>query len=132
MGFLKGLCGLAGEVVGGVVGGGLEVAGKAVGSNFIKEVGQGVYHATVNSAEMLGSLGDSAVTVDTNKLLPLQKQILTNFHNCKRSRISFFIFTVPRFIQQKSEIEPQVKTVFRVQHECCKIFVSRWQNYLRQ
>lgn len=62
MGFLKGLGSLAGKVAGGVVGGGLEVVGEVVGSNLIKEIGQGVYHTTVNSTEMLGSLADSAVT----------------------------------------------------------------------
>lgn len=62
MGFLKGLGSFAGKVVGGVVGGGLEVAGSAMGNNFLQEVGQGVYHTTVRSGEMLGGLGDSAVT----------------------------------------------------------------------
>lgn len=62
MGFLKGLSGFAGKVVGGVVGGGLELIGEVVDSNFIKEVGEGVYNVTVNSAEMIGTLADSAVT----------------------------------------------------------------------
>ena len=62
MRLLKGLGSFAGKVAGGVVGGGLEAVGTAVGSNFLKEVGQGVYNTTVRSGEMLGSLGDSAVT----------------------------------------------------------------------
>jgi hypothetical protein len=62
MGFLKDLSNVAGKVVGGVVGGGLEAAGTAAGSNFVKEVGQGVYKTTVKSAEMAGSLADSVVT----------------------------------------------------------------------
>lgn len=62
MGLLKGLGSFAGKVAGGVVGGGLEAVGTAVGINFLKEVGQGVYHTTVRSGEMLGSLADSTVT----------------------------------------------------------------------
>lgn len=62
MGFLKGLGSLAGKVAGGFVGGGLEAVGEVVGSNLIKEIGQGVYHTTVNSTEMVGSLADSVVT----------------------------------------------------------------------
>ena len=62
MGILKNLGSLAGKVTGGFVGGGLEVVGEVVGSNLIKEIGQGVYQTTVNSTEMLGILADSAVT----------------------------------------------------------------------
>lgn len=62
MGFLKELGGFAGKVVGGVIGGGVEAVGTVVDSTFLKEVGQGVYQATVASGEMVGSLADSAVT----------------------------------------------------------------------
>jgi len=30
--------------MGGVIGGGVEAVGTAVGNNYLKEVGQGVYH----------------------------------------------------------------------------------------
>lgn len=50
MRFLKRLGNVAGQVMGGAIGGGLEALGTAVDSNFIKEVGQGVYHSTVTSA----------------------------------------------------------------------------------
>lgn len=62
MGFLKKLGSFAGEIVGGVIGGGVEAVGTAVDSNFLKEVGQGVYTATVKSAETVGSLADGVVT----------------------------------------------------------------------
>lgn len=60
-GLLRRLGRFTGQVTGGFVGGGLEVVGEVVGSNLIKEIGQGVYHATVNSTEMVGRLADSAV-----------------------------------------------------------------------
>jgi len=41
----------------------VEAVRTAVGNNFLKEVGQGVYHTTVRSAEVVGSLADSAVTM---------------------------------------------------------------------
>jgi hypothetical protein len=62
MRFLKRLGNVAGQVVGGAIGGSLEALGTAVDSNFIKEVGQGVYHSTVTSTETLGSLADGAIT----------------------------------------------------------------------
>lgn len=63
MGFLKRLGSAAGKVVGGAIGGGLEAVGTAVGSDFVKEVGLGVYHSTVMSTETLGSLADGVITV---------------------------------------------------------------------
>jgi hypothetical protein len=46
MGFLKGLGNFAGEVVGGVLGGTVRIVGDITGSNFIKEIGDGVENAT--------------------------------------------------------------------------------------
>ncbi|MGB3756617.1 MAG: hypothetical protein WBA07_09615 [Rivularia sp. (in: cyanobacteria)] len=62
MGFLKNLGSIVGKVAGGTVGGGIEIAGILVDSNFVQEVGQGVYQSTVVSTETLGSLADGAIT----------------------------------------------------------------------
>ena len=42
MGFLKNLGSIVGKVAGGTVGGGIEIVGILVDSNFVQEVGQGV------------------------------------------------------------------------------------------
>lgn len=61
MGFLKSLGSVVGKAVGTTVGGGIEAVGTAVDSNFVKEVGQGVYNSTVVSTETLGSLADGVI-----------------------------------------------------------------------
>ncbi|GAX46183.1 hypothetical protein NIES4075_72040 [Tolypothrix sp. NIES-4075] len=62
MSFIKGLGKFAGQVVGGVVGGSLEVVGELVDSKAIKQVGKGVYQVAATSGEVLGSLTDGVVT----------------------------------------------------------------------
>jgi hypothetical protein len=56
MGFLKGLGSFAGQVVGGVIGGSIEIVGEITNSNFIKDVGKGVHKTTAKTGELLGSL----------------------------------------------------------------------------
>ncbi|SDD64177.1 hypothetical protein SAMN05428987_5503 [Paenibacillus sp. CF095] len=54
--FLKGLGQLAGEVTGKVLGGSVRVVGEIAGSPFIKEVGNGVEKATINTGKTVGQL----------------------------------------------------------------------------
>jgi hypothetical protein len=56
MGFLKDLGSFVGQVAGGVIGGAVEVVGEVTDSQFIKDVGKGVYHATSRTGEIVGSL----------------------------------------------------------------------------
>ncbi|MEW4426324.1 hypothetical protein AB1I68_02530 [Paenibacillus pabuli] len=56
MSFLKGLGQLAGEVTGKVLGGSVRVVGEIAGSPFIKEVGNGVEKATINTGKTVGQL----------------------------------------------------------------------------
>ncbi|MFC3747950.1 hypothetical protein [Paenibacillus sp. GCM10012306] len=63
MGFLKGLGSLAGQVVGGVIGGSIEIVGEVTNSNFIKEVGKGVHQTTARTGERLGSLASGTYDV---------------------------------------------------------------------
>ena len=56
MGFLKGLGEFAGEVTGKVLGGSVRVVGEITGSPFIKEVGNGVEKATINTGKTVGQL----------------------------------------------------------------------------
>lgn len=63
MGFIKDLGSFAGKLAGGVVGGTVELVGEVTKSNFIKEVGQGVYKASSKSGELLGRMAEG--TVDT-------------------------------------------------------------------
>lgn len=56
MSFLKGLGQFAGEVTGKVLGGSVRVVGEIAGSPFIKEVGNGVEKATINTGKTVGQL----------------------------------------------------------------------------
>lgn len=56
MSFLKGLGQFAGEVTGKVIGGSVRVVGEIAGSPFIKEVGNGVEKATINTGKTVGQL----------------------------------------------------------------------------
>ncbi|MEO2206199.1 hypothetical protein ABGV42_20995 [Paenibacillus pabuli] len=56
MSFLKGLGEFAGEVTGKVLGGSVRVVGEIAGSPFIKEVGNGVEKATINTGKTVGQL----------------------------------------------------------------------------
>ncbi|QOS80982.1 hypothetical protein JNUCC31_08975 [Paenibacillus sp. JNUCC31] len=56
MGFLKELGQFAGEVTGKVLGGTVRVAGELAGSPFIKEIGDGVEKATINTGKTVGQL----------------------------------------------------------------------------
>ena len=62
MGFLKGLGKVAGHVVGGTVGGALEVAGTLVESEALKKAGKGVHDIAAQSGEAIGSLADGVAT----------------------------------------------------------------------
>lgn len=63
MGVIKALGSFAGKLAGGVVGGTVELVGEVTKSNFIKEIGQGVYKASSKSGELLGRMAEG--TVDT-------------------------------------------------------------------
>lgn len=63
MGFIKELGSFAGKLAGGVVGGAVEFVGEVTNSDFIKEIGQGVYQVSSKSGELLGNLAEG--TVDT-------------------------------------------------------------------
>lgn len=62
MGFLKGLGKVAGHVIGGTVGGALEVAGTLVESEALKKAGKGVHEVAAQSGEAIGSLADGVAT----------------------------------------------------------------------
>ena len=62
MGFLKGLGKVTGHVVGGTVGGALEVIGELADSDSLKKAGKGVYQVAATSGEVLGGLADGTVT----------------------------------------------------------------------
>jgi len=65
MSFIKGLGKFAGQVVGGVVGGSLEIVGELADSKTLKQAGKGVYQIAATSGEVLGSLTDGVVTRGT-------------------------------------------------------------------
>ncbi|OMF11481.1 hypothetical protein BK131_21265 [Paenibacillus amylolyticus] len=56
MSFLKGMGQLAGEFTGKVLGGSVRVVGELAGSPFIKENGNGVEKATINTGKTVGQL----------------------------------------------------------------------------
>ncbi|GAS85639.1 hypothetical protein [Paenibacillus amylolyticus] len=56
MSFLKGMGQLAGEFTGKVLGGSVRVVGELAGSPFIKEIGNGVEKATINTGKTVGQL----------------------------------------------------------------------------
>ncbi|WP_427052357.1 hypothetical protein [Paenibacillus sp. TC-CSREp1] len=56
MSFLKGLGQFAGEVSGRVLGGSVRVVGEVTGSSFIKDIGNGVERATINTGKTVGQL----------------------------------------------------------------------------
>lgn len=65
MKFLKDLGVLAGTVTGGVIGGAVSLAGKAVKSDFIEEIGEGIYNATLASGKILGEAASGAADLVT-------------------------------------------------------------------
>jgi tetratricopeptide (TPR) repeat protein len=60
--FLKGLGKVTGHVIGGTVGGALEVIGELADSDSLKKAGKGVYQVAATSGEVLGGLADGTVT----------------------------------------------------------------------
>ncbi|WP_226675703.1 hypothetical protein [Rossellomorea aquimaris] len=63
MGFLKSLGKGAGELVGGVTGGVIKGVGELTGSNFIKEVGDGVKQSTEFAGKQLGNVAEGVWNV---------------------------------------------------------------------
>lgn len=63
MSFLKDLGQFAGEVTGRVLGGTVRVVGEVTGSQYIKEIGNGVEKATVNTGKTVGQLASGVFDV---------------------------------------------------------------------
>ena len=63
MGFLKKAFAITGEVTGKVIGEGIKLIGNATDSDFLKEVGEGVYQTTKNSGEILGQFAEGSYTM---------------------------------------------------------------------
>jgi hypothetical protein len=75
MGFLKKLGVFGGTLVGGAIGGTISVVGQVVGSEFIEEIGEGVFKSTVATGKILGEtasgafdLVDGIITSDKSKI----------------------------------------------------------------
>lgn len=63
MGLLKKGFEIFGEVAGTAIGGGVKLIGNATNNDFIKEVGEGVYHTSKNSGEILGQFAEGTYTL---------------------------------------------------------------------
>lgn len=63
MGFFKSLGQFAGEVTGKVLGGTVRVVGEVAGSQFIKDIGNGVEKATINTGKTAGQLASGVFDV---------------------------------------------------------------------
>ncbi|MGG0936982.1 hypothetical protein ABHN11_12840 [Brevibacillus centrosporus] len=63
MGFLKDLGKGLGQIAGGVVGGTINLVGEITDSKALKEIGEGVYHASSKAGETLGTFASGAVDV---------------------------------------------------------------------
>ncbi|WP_114571865.1 hypothetical protein [Exiguobacterium flavidum] len=63
MGMIKGFSSIAGKVVGGVTGGLIKGVGELTGSDFIKEVGDGVKSSTEFAGKQLGNFAEGAWNV---------------------------------------------------------------------
>ncbi|WP_145151673.1 hypothetical protein [Paenibacillus xylanexedens] len=68
MSFLKGMGQLAGEVTGKVLGGSVRVVGELAGSPFIKEIGNGVEKATINTGKTVGQLASGTYDLASGAL----------------------------------------------------------------
>ena len=60
MGFIKDVGSIAGKVAGLVVGAPIAIVGEAVDSDFLKEVGDGVFKASSRTGELLGNAAEGA------------------------------------------------------------------------
>lgn len=63
MGIFGDLGKFTGSIVGGVLGGATELVGEAVGSDFIKDIGNGVNKASVNAGNTVGQAADGVVGI---------------------------------------------------------------------
>ncbi|MDR7316053.1 hypothetical protein [Brevibacillus nitrificans] len=63
MGFLKELGQGLGQIAGGVVGGTINLAGELFDNKTLKEVGEGVYHASSKAGETIGTFASGTVDV---------------------------------------------------------------------
>jgi len=61
MGILKSFGKIAGSVAGAVIGAPISVVGEIVKSDFLQEVGEGVYRVSGRTGELLGNVADGAV-----------------------------------------------------------------------
>ncbi len=63
MGLFKSLGSLAGTVIGGVVGGTVELVGGFTNIKLLREVGEGVYKSSIKGCEMIGQAVDGSVSI---------------------------------------------------------------------
>lgn len=63
MGLLKKGFEIFGEVAGTAIGGSVKLIGHATNNDFIKEVGEGAYHTSKNSGEILGQFAEGTYTI---------------------------------------------------------------------
>ncbi|MCD3204247.1 hypothetical protein [Clostridium botulinum] len=63
MGFFEKLGEIVGTVAGGVIGGGVSIIGEIVDSDFISEIGEGVYKASVNAGKTVGQATDGVANI---------------------------------------------------------------------
>ena len=73
MGFIKDLGKVAGSVAGLVVGAPIAVVGEVVNSEFLQEVGVGVFKVTERTGELLGNVaeGTAKIVEEEKKLLEM-------------------------------------------------------------
>ncbi|WP_186445920.1 hypothetical protein [Paenibacillus cremeus] len=79
MGFLKDLGKFAGEVTGKVIGGSVRVVGELTGSDYIKEIGDGVENATIRTGETLGNAASGIWDVGAGIITQDEKQLEAGF-----------------------------------------------------
>jgi hypothetical protein len=89
MGFFTELGNLAGTIAGGVIGGAIGVIGDVVDSDFIKEVGEGVYHASKNAGNIVGQAVEGAVTVAEGIITSEDEKIEEGLNNIGEAGTNF-------------------------------------------
>jgi hypothetical protein len=81
VGFLKGLGSFAGEAAGLVLGGTVRVVGELTGSNFIKEIGDGVESATKFAGKTAGELASGTWDIAAGIITQDERQLDEGFND---------------------------------------------------